>query len=147
MAFPGNRKFPGNFPSRAYGNILFPVPTQYRHWGLPYSWSRLRLGNIREFRTLQKLEVINLISAFVKNFLTGTNLLNLTVRLGKLRWDSRKTKIYFENDLAQSKLFLRFEEVVERSSCRTRKKFDSSTCHHLGTLYNDILVPAVSYSR
>ena len=39
----------GNFPSRAFGNILLPVPTQYRHSEMAVPQSRLRSGNIWEF--------------------------------------------------------------------------------------------------
>ena len=61
MPFPGNRIFPknlGNFPSRAFGNILCPVPTQYQHLGLPASRSRWRLGNIREFPNTSGMKII-----------------------------------------------------------------------------------------
>ena len=46
----------GNFPSRAFGNILFPVPTQYRHSGLAVSRSRLRSGNIWEFPNASRIK-------------------------------------------------------------------------------------------
>ena len=53
MPFPGTgffpKKNPGNFLSRAFGNILFPVLTQNRHSRLAASRSRFRSGNIWKF--------------------------------------------------------------------------------------------------
>ena len=41
----------------------------------------------------------------------------------------RHETIFFENDLAQSKLFLGFEDGVDRNTGRTYKLVDASTCH------------------
>ena len=54
----------GNFPSRAFGNILFPVPLQYRHSGLASS-SRETFGNSQ---MLPKLKLIILIFGARQNF-------------------------------------------------------------------------------
>ena len=55
--FPGTRLNPGNFPSLAFGNHLFPVPTQSRHSGLVASWSRFRSGNIWEFLNASRMKI------------------------------------------------------------------------------------------
>ena len=64
----------GNVPSPVFGNILFPVPTQYRHSGLAFSqlvWGWETFGNSR---TLPYWKLIILISALVKIFPIGTDL-------------------------------------------------------------------------
>ena len=72
--FLGTGFFPknlGNFLSRAFGNILFPVPTQYQHSGL--ASSHLVVGQ-ETFQSTSKLKLIILISALLKTFPTGTDL-------------------------------------------------------------------------
>ena len=52
-----SQKFLGNSRSRAFGNILFPVSTQYQHSGLAVSRSCLGLGIIREFPNASRMKI------------------------------------------------------------------------------------------
>ena len=70
-----SRKNSGNSRYRAFGNIIFPVPAQYRHSGLAGSRSRKGRETFGNSRLLPELKVKNLISALAKNFSTGTDLL------------------------------------------------------------------------
>ena len=61
--FPKN---PGNFPSRAFGNILFPVPTQNWHSGLAVSQSCLRSETFGNSRMFPELKVLGLELSLLK---------------------------------------------------------------------------------
>ena len=66
--------FAGNFLCRALGNILFPVPTQYRHSGLASSHLVSARETFRNSQMLPKLQLIILISVLVKTFPSVINL-------------------------------------------------------------------------
>ena len=48
-----------NFPSLAFGKILFPVLTQYRPFGTGFFPACLRLGNIQEFLNASQKKINN----------------------------------------------------------------------------------------
>ena len=55
-----SRKNLGNFLTRAFGNIIFLVPTQYWHSELAASRTRFRSGNIREIPNTSRMKINNL---------------------------------------------------------------------------------------
>ena len=59
MAFAGTGNFPeksGKFPVQSIREHPLPGPDLVPTFGTPYSWSRLRLGNIWEFPNASRIK-------------------------------------------------------------------------------------------